>query len=137
MSKKGVDILLLANTGTEQSPVFTPVGGQRNATLSETNDTFETTNKLSPDRAREFESSFYSWTISADGVHVAGEEAYEKLKECVRTGEKILVQIDDGGLKEQGLAIVTSRELEGPYDGESTYSMELQGTGPLTPVTGS
>lgn len=134
MSKKGVDILLLSNTGTAETPEFTPVGGQRGVTINEANDTFETTNKLSPERAREFETSFYTWTSSADGVHVAGEAAYESLKSAVRSGEKILIQIDDGGTIEQGFAFVTSRDLEAPYDGESTYSVELQGTGALGPV---
>lgn len=137
MSKRGVDILLLVNTGTDEAPEYTPVGGQRNITISEENDTFETTNKLSPNRAREFEYSFYTWTAKADGVHVAGDEAYGLLKTAIREGKKLLVQIDDGGSKEEGKALATSKDLDGPYDGEATYSIELQGDGPITPVAGA
>jgi TP901-1 family phage major tail protein len=134
MSKKGVDILLSVDLGTEGAPSYTPVGGQRGVSISEARDTFETTNKLSPDQAREFESSFYAWTASLDGVHVAGEEAYEHLKTAVRSGSKIQVTIDDGGVKEVGTALVTSRDLDAPYDGESTYAVELQGSGMLKPL---
>ena len=135
MSKRGQDILLLANVAEEgENPTFEPVGGQRGMTLSENNDTFETTNKLSPGRTREYEMSFYGWSTSLDGVHVAGQAGYEALKRSVRQGTPVLVQIKDGNTIEQGWALVTSRELEAPYDGESTYTMELQGTGTLGPV---
>ena len=135
MSKRGQDILLLVNVAEEgEAPEIEPVGGQRGMTISETNDTFETTNKLSPGRTREYEVSFYGWSTSLDGVHVSGQRAYEALKRSVRSGKPILVQVKDGDTVEQGWALATSRELEAPYDGESTYTMELQGTGILGPV---
>lgn len=136
MSKRGVDILILADTAAEEAtaPIMEPVGGQRGVTLSESNDTYETTNKLSPGRTREYEVSFYGWSLSLDGVHVAGEPAYEALRKSVRAGKAVMIQIKDGNSIEQGLGLVTSRELEAPYDGESTYTMEIQGTGELKPV---
>jgi TP901-1 family phage major tail protein len=131
MSKKGIDILVLANTGTTELPAFEVVGGQRGATLSEENETFETTNKVSG-KAREFEYGFYQWSISADGVHVKDDTAYKKLVDAVRNQEKVIIQWKEGTEVIQGLALVTSRELEGPYDGEATYSLEFQGTGELS-----
>lgn len=131
MAKKGIDILILANTGSEAVPEFTVVGGQRNATLSEENETFETTNKVTG-KAREYEYGLYTWSVSADGVHVRDDVAYQKLVDCIRNQEKVLLQWKDGDVVEQGLALITSRELEGPYDGEATYTMEFQGTGELS-----
>ena len=103
MSKRGRDILLLANVAEEgANPIFEPVGGQRGMTVSENNDTFETTNKLSPGRTREYETSFYGWSTSLDGVHTSGHRGYEALKRSVREGNPILVQIKDGNIVEQG-----------------------------------
>lgn len=130
---KGVDILLLVNTGTDATPVWTPVGGQRGATLSESVETIDVTAKDSGG-AQEFEPGFYSWSISADGVYVESEQGYEALVNAIRNRQKIKVRWSEGGTDVfEGTAIVTSRELEGPYDGEATYSIELQGTGQPIP----
>jgi len=126
---KGVDILLLVNTGDDANPVWTPVGGQRGATLSESLETIDVTAKDS-DGAQEFEPGLYSWTISADGVYIESEAGYQALVDAIRNRQKIKVRWSENGTDTfEGLAIVTSRELEAPYDDAATYSIELQGTG--------
>jgi TP901-1 family phage major tail protein len=135
---RGVDILLYVNTGTDAAPVWTAVGGQRNATLSEESDTIDITSKDSGGVA-EYDYGLYSWSISADGVYIPDETAYEYLKNAMRNKQKVKVRIKENGgtgtNAEEGLAVITSRELEAPYDGEVTYKLELQGTGALTPTT--
>lgn len=129
---KGVDILIMVNTGTDAVPVWTAVGGQRGATLSETNDTFETTHKASGGY-KEYEYGYGDWTISADGVYIDSDAGYQALVTALRTKAKIKVRWQEAGDDVyEGLALVTSRDLEGPYDGEATYSVELQGSGAPT-----
>lgn len=126
---KGVDILIYANTGTEAIPVWTVVGGQRGATLSEKAEPIDVTAKDSGGY-QEFEYGLASWTISADGVYVESEAGYAALVNAMRQKQKIKVRWNEGGTDTyEGLALVTSRDLEGPYDGEATYSLELQGSG--------
>ena len=128
---KGVDILIMVNTGTDEVPAWTPAGGQRGATLSENVDTVETTNKAST--GKEYEYGFSDWTISADGVYVDSDAGYQALVTAMRTKAKIKVRWSEiGTAVYEGTALVISRDLEGPYDGEATYSVELQGSGAPT-----
>lgn len=129
---RGVDILLMANTGTDAAPVWTAVGGQRNATLTEESETIDITSKDSAG-ATESDYGLYSWSVSADGVYTPNEAAYVALQNAMRNKTKIKVRIRENGVDAlEGLALVTSRELDAPYDGEVTYSLELTGTGTLT-----
>lgn len=128
---RGVDILLLVEDPVT-SGTYIAVGGQRNASLSETADTIDTTSKDS-NGMYEYDYGLGGWTISFDGVYVNGEAAYTALKTAMRNKEKIKVRIQEsGGQIEEGTALITSRDLEAPYDAEATYSGELQGTGALT-----
>lgn len=132
---KNVKILLLVNTGTSELPTWSPVGGQRNATLSEEVEEIDVTSEDS-DGAAEFEPGQYSATIDADGLYVPTATGYVALKTAFRNKEKIKVRIqEDDTQTEEALCIITSRELEGPYDGESTYAVSLRVTGKITPVT--
>lgn len=131
MAVKGVDILILVEDPIT-SGTFIEVGGQRGATLSETNETLETTNKGSGGY-KEYEYSFGDWTISADGVYITGDAGYVALVDALRNKQKVVVQWTEAGTQVyEGTALVTSRELEGPYDAEATYSLELQGSGAPT-----
>lgn len=132
---KGVDILLYANTGTDAAPVWTVAGGQRGAKLSEKVDTIEVTSKASAGH-KEYEYGLGDWTISCDGVYVENDAGYQALVNALRNRTKLKVRWREGGTAGtdtyEGLVLVTSRDLEGPYDAEATYSMELQGTGAPT-----
>jgi TP901-1 family phage major tail protein len=129
---RGVDILLMVNTAASGAPVWTAVGGQRGATFTEESETVDTTSKDS-DGAYEYDYGLYGWKISCDGVYVPSEAAYTALKTAMRNKTKIKVRItEDGTATEEGEALVTSRELDAPYDDTVTYSVELQGTGVLT-----
>jgi TP901-1 family phage major tail protein len=129
---RGVDILLMVNTGTDAVPVWTAVAGQRNATLSEESETIDITSKDS-EGAFEYDYGFYGWTIDADGVYVKNDVGYKELKDAIRNKQKIKVRIQEEGVAtEEGMALVTSAEFEGAYDAEVTYSISLQGTGKLT-----
>lgn len=133
---KGVDIIVLVNTGDDAEPVWTPVGGQRNATLSESTDTVETTHKLTG-RYKTYDYSHADWTISADGLYIDSDTGYQALVTALREQELVKVRWQEGGTATfEGDALVTSRDLEGPYDGEATYSVEFQGSGDpvLTPT---
>jgi TP901-1 family phage major tail protein len=132
---KNVKILLLVNTGTDELPTWSPVGGQRNATLSEEVEEIDVTT-MDSDGASEFEPGLYSATIDCDGLYVPTSAGYTALKTAFRNKEKIKVRIqEDETETEEALCIITSRELEGPYDGESTYSASLRVTGKITAVS--
>jgi TP901-1 family phage major tail protein len=133
---KGVDIILMANTGTDATPTWTVVGAQRGATLSIAAETIETTHKLSGGY-KTFEYSFTEWTIEAEGVYVPDDTAYQRLRDALLNKEKIKVRWTEGGTDVyEGQVIVSSMEVEGAYDAEATYSLELTGTGAITKLEG-
>lgn len=131
----GVDILILVNTGDDVSPNWIPVGGQRGATMSDTVDTVETTHKLSGG-AKTYEYTFSDATISCDGVYILNDEGYNALVGAMRQKQKVKVRWQEKGDDiYEGEFLVVSRDLEGAYDSESTYSMELQRTGDITVIS--
>ena len=133
MASKGVDILLYANTGTDASPVYTVVGGQKGATLTEELDTVEMTSKLSPGAYKEYEPGQAGWSIKCDGLYIKDDVAYLKLQQAIRSKLKLKVQVWESSTAFfTGTVIVTSKELDAPFDDAATYSLELQGTGQPT-----
>lgn len=129
---KNVKILLEVNTGTEATPVWSPVGGQRNANLSESVEEIDLTTEDS-DGAQEFGAGLYSAEISCDGLYIPTSTGYTALKTAFRNGDAIKARIQEDGLAtEEANCIITSMETDAPYDGESTYSCTLRVTGKIT-----
>lgn len=129
---RGVDILIQIES--KQVPgTFVTVAGQRNATFSEEAETIDVTSKTSGGYV-ENDYGLGSWGISCDGAHVVGNAELTAIRDAQRNKEKVKCRwVEAGSLQiEEGFALVTSREIEGPYDGEATYSFELTGTGKPT-----
>ena len=130
---RGVDIIVEIEDGLTTG-TFITVAGQRNATLSESSDTVDITNKDSNGNY-EYDYGLYGWTVSADGLYIVDDVGYVALRDAMKNKTKVKMQIKESGVASQsGEALITSRELEAPYDGEVTYSVEFQGTGALVVV---
>lgn len=132
---RGVDIIIQVESKTTPGTYVT-VGGQRNATFSEEAETIDMTSKDS-DGYTENDYGLGSWSVSCDGVYVTGNAQLTQLRDAQRNKEKVKCRwVEEGSTQvEEGFAVVTSREIEGPYDGEATYSVELTGSGKPTLVT--
>lgn len=129
---RGVDLVIMVNTGDETTPVWSVVGGQRSATISETVETLDATTKDSDPGTYDYEYGLYTWTISCEGIYIPDDASYQLLKTAMRGRQKVKVRIQEAGTAtEEGYAILTSRELEAPYEDMATYSVEMQGTGQL------
>lgn len=129
MAMKGVDVLVLVDVGTAGSPEWEAGASQRGATLSESVDTVETTTKGSGGY-KTYEYGIGDWTISMDGAYIKDDACYTALVNAMRQKKKVKVRWqEESQAVYEGEALVTSRDLEGPYDGEATYSIELQGSG--------
>jgi TP901-1 family phage major tail protein len=138
---RGVNILVMIDldqliTTPTGVPDWAAIGGQQSATFSEEVEAIDTTSKDGNSGGYDYESGLYGWTVSADGLYVKNDEAYGALKTAMRQGKKVKLRIqEEGQAIEEGLALVTSRELEAGYDEMATYSVEFQGIGvPTTPV---
>lgn len=128
VAKRGIDIQL--KIGVELLAM------QRGATLNQSTDTIETTNKLTGGW-KTFEPSFKEWSIDCDGLIPVDSTAFKALQESYRNGEKLTVSLLDKEEKgETGSVIISDFPLEYPYDDSATYSITLQGTGALEEVKG-
>lgn len=120
----GTDLLILANTGTPSVPVYEAVGSQRDATVEETSDTIDISNKES--RAMRVLVGRYSSNISLDSLYVPSDAAYQALRNANRNGELILVARQWQGVVQEIVdAKIDSMSESFPDQGEATISISL------------
>ena len=130
----GIGFIIKVNTGTIASPVYTTVGGQRNATLSMGTDEIDVTDKASSNW-HEGLPSIRNWSIEGDGLLVQDDSGLQELEDAFIGGEKIKVQLlTASGKTYTGDAILTDFSYEAPYDDAATASYTLTGSGALTPA---
>lgn len=128
---KGIDFQLYVNTGTYALPVYTVVGGQRGATLNQTKDTIESTNKTTGGY-KTFEAIFKEWSIDADSMLIFEDAGFLALQAAYQDDTLLKVQIkDDAGNIFEGDVFITEMPLEFAYDDFATLTVTLQGTGAL------
>lgn len=129
----GVDFLVKVNTGTEASPVWTTVGGQRNATLNLESDAIDITSKDSNGWHEEL-VGINNWSIEFDGLILENDTGYLELEEAYMNKSLVMVQLSTpAGKTYTGKARITLK-IEGPYESEATLSGTLTGSGQLTKV---
>ena len=125
---RGLEIFLYVNG--------TAVGGQRGASLSMSADELDVTDKNTTGY-KKFLVGLKEWSISCDGLVVAGEAGYDALFNAFIAGNVIEVELKkaDGTFGYKGPVVISSMDLDALYDDALTYSCELKGAGDLTQVT--
>lgn len=133
---KGKDFLININTGDSEAEEYSPILGQTGGTLSLGTDTIDTTTKDSGNWT-ENAPGYNNWSFSCEGKLKVTDAAITSIRSAHSANEQVLIQSEmpDGGVYE-GLATITSMELEGPHDDEMTYSLEFEGSGELSYTEG-
>lgn len=133
MAKNGADILLMANTGTDATPIWTTVGSQRDATLSESVDGIDASSKDAA--AARVDAGRYSATLSCDALYVPTDAAQNAIRTAFRSRLKMKVRMQDAGSqKMEASVLITSREVAFPDQEASTVSLEMTVDGAWTEV---
>ncbi len=133
MAQNGSDVLLLVNTGTEQAPVYTAVGSQRDVSFEETSEPIDASSKTS--RAGRFLAGRYGATVSLEHLYVSSDAGYLALKAAVRNGTLIKIRrSDDSVAVEEANALVTSMSDAAPDQDVEVVSVELTIDGEWTEV---
>lgn len=134
---KAIDFLIFVNTGTDASPVWSKVAGQRSGTLNRSYETIDVTTKDS-DGFIEEDYGWGTWGIDGDGVLFETDAGFIALEDAFDNAEKVIVRFQTGaGNKYEGPMIITDFPIEAPYDDTATYSLTLNGVGKPTKVTGA
>ena len=126
MPIKGADVLIYVNTGTAETPIWTKVAGQRDASVDRTGSAIDMNSKDNSGWEMA-EPGRNSWSISCDALYSPTDEGVEALKAAWANREKVKVQVQETGTAtEEGEAIVTSFNTSHPDGDNSTLSVTLQ-----------
>ena len=123
MAINGADVLLKVNTGTAGSPVWTAVGGQRDASIEETTEEIDTSSK--DGREKTVIAGRYASNITLDSLYIPSDTAYSELQNAMRNGDLIQIQSVSGSVVSSAYAIVTSLSESFPDQDAATVSISL------------
>jgi predicted secreted protein len=124
MAMNGTDLLLLANTGSPETPAYSVIGCQRDCSIDESSDTIDVSCKTS--RAQRVLPGRYSGSISLDALYIVDDAAYLALREANRNGTLILLAREEyGAVTETVEAKIDSMSESFPDQGEATISISM------------
>lgn len=124
--EKGNDIRVSVGT--------TLIGGQQNCSINRETETSDTTTKDSGVWS-EAEAIGLSWSVDLDGLVVIGDKGLEALETAWESLQQVDVKYGTATNYKSGKAVITSLSSNSSNKEKSTYSVSLQGVGPLSKAT--
>lgn len=106
------------------------VAAQSNAQLARNTKAVDVSNKIDL-KWDDFLPGSKNWSIVCTGAWVVNDEALTALENSYMNNEKVEVRLDNGIFTYSGNAIITSFPIGAMYNQDVTYSINLQGCGPL------
>lgn len=132
----GKDILLAVFDSTGEK--LLAVAGQQGLTINRTKDSIEVSAKDTVGGWKSYIGGMKEWSIDNDGLYVGDDESHKALSKAFHDDELVCIKVINQKEKTSlfgGLAIVAEYPIEAPYDDAVTYSITLQGNGPLTDLS--
>lgn len=130
----GKNYFIYVNTGTEEAPEWTKVGGQRGGSLSRKADTIDATHKDSGGWKSTLQG-LKEWSIDLDTVLMANDEGLAVLEQAFLDGQLVQLKFEFPDKSYvTGWASITELSIEAPHDDVATYKGTLSGVGPLSEV---
>lgn len=132
LATSGKNYFIELNMGTEETPKWERIGGQRDSTLSQKADSIDATSKDGD-----------GWKTTLQGL----KEWSVELSSIIKTNDKTMTALYEAYLESQlvnvrflypdksyvsGWASITEMSIEAPHDGAATYKGTLSGVGPLS-----
>lgn len=134
----GKDILLAIFDKTGENLIA--VAGQQGLTINRSKDTFEVNSKTTKGGWKSFLGGLKEWSIDNDGLYVGGHSSHKTLTDAYNNDDFVCLKVVNQKTKQAlfgGLAIVADYPIEAPYDDAVTYSVSLNGNGPLVDLQDS
>lgn len=123
MATNGADIVISVETPAG-SGVYTAIGSQRNATITEETAMIDVSSK--DGRAQRVLGGRYSCTVTCEALYVPTDAAMAALKTAIRAGTLVTIRkVASGVAQEEADALITSKADSFPDQGESVVSVEL------------
>lgn len=131
----GKDVLVFINYGegaTEDTPVWSLIGGQRSASMSDTAAEIDVTNKTSGGYG-DFEAGIKTNELTLEMVCFTNDEGYQQIREAYLAGEPVdLLRWHKLGYSDRNWYAITEFSDETPHDDAVTFSIKLKGKGAPT-----
>lgn len=127
---KGTDVYLKVNTGTEGSPVWTKVGGQKDATFDRGTSTIDVTDKDSSGWEENLPGT-RNWSISFDAFLIEDDAGFLEIEGAHDDNLQKQFQIITPTHTYMGKATVEGLSFAGPDGDASVVSFTLHGTSSL------
>lgn len=132
----GKDILLAIFNSTGDK--LLAVAGQQGLTINRSKDSIEVTSKDTKGGWKAKIGGMKEWSIDNDGLYVADDESHKTLSKAFHDDEFVCIKVVNQKTKKAlfgGIAIVTDYPIEAPFDDAVTYSISLEGNGPLVDLS--
>jgi TP901-1 family phage major tail protein len=135
VAEAGKDTLLSINTGTNATPTWTVVGGQRNTPLTRKANTLDASHKTSGGWETKV-PGLKSWSIAYSGLQIASDDGLKALDYCYTNSKQVNVKIayKDGSYR-TGWAYITEFDDDNAHDAISTVKVTLEGVGAISDLT--
>lgn len=114
------------------------VSGQQGLTINRSADSIEVTSKDTTGGWKAKIAGMKEWSVDNDGLYVPSDETHKELGKYFEDGNPVCTKIINGKTKKPmfgGLSVITDYSLEAPYDDAMTYSISLEGNGPLVDLS--
>lgn len=124
------------NDDPEGTPNWTKIGQQRGGSGSGNTEMADATHKDDDGWKRGIVTRT-GWSVSVDGALNPLDTVWLRLKERWKKKEKVWVRVNEqgiGGSQEYGEAWVSEFSREFPENDAVTFTVELEGDGPLLPL---
>ena len=127
---KGAAVFVYVNTGTEGSPTWTTVGGQREATFDRGSAVIDVTDKDSGGDEEHLVGD-RNWGISFGAFLIEDDAGWLEVETSFGAGTQKQYQFRTPGFNYMGKASVESLSLVGAKGDAGVASLTLKGTGAL------
>lgn len=113
------------------------IKGQKSLKLNRKADSIDITTKDDDDWKSKM-AGMKEWGLDTDGIYVTSDESHRELSNAFENSSPVLIKITNKKTISDmfgGLASITDYSFEAPYDDAMTYSLSLEGMGPLVDLS--
>lgn len=131
----GKDILIyLATSGTEESPVWTVLGGQRSGDLTQSADEIDASTKTSGGWGSHIQG-LKTWSLDMELVYIKEDVGIKALTDAFRAGKEVFIKLEYADKTYQtGWGYITDLSPSAPHDDVATISCTISGNGEISEI---
>lgn len=131
---KDMILMIFNEDGTETLAI----SGQRGLTLNRSAESLDVTSKDDLSGWGKKIAGMKEWGVETDGVYYASDASLKKLSDAFLNSDVLPVFIYNRKTEKPlygGTVSITDFPLEAPYDDAMTYSLSMEGAGPLVDIS--